>query len=337
MKEKKLYLDILRILAIYMVFNLHFTVALEQYSGVFFGFANGNWGNVGTSLFFLISGNCLARNYGEKLNIGQFYRKRWLAIFPMFYVCYLLVWFGHSVILHNPIWAGVEPWRAIFTIIGVDKYLEFAEIRSGALVGEWYTAIILGVYLLFPLLQFWYRKSKIAGTVIILTLYILNVIFTWGPITDDAHLITGICMFWFGMLSFYFEKKLEKMPWYAWSSVLTVSLVLVFISLPGPDLIYKNLLAIGIFLLFMRSNRLFKKESRILRFLCKVEYGVYLCHHTVILVLLSFYTHIFGRVEKISYYLISLAASLIFATILTYLTQWIIKLFGKMGKCKKNA
>ena len=69
MKEKKLYLDVLRILAILMVFHLHFTVALDHAYGVFFGFANGNWGNVGTSLFFLISGNCLARNYGEKLNI----------------------------------------------------------------------------------------------------------------------------------------------------------------------------------------------------------------------------------------------------------------------------
>ena len=101
MKEKKIYLDLLRILAILMVFHLHFTVAAEQPYGVFFGFANGNWGNVGTSLFFLISGNCLARNYGEKLNIGQFYKKRWLAIYPMFYVCYLLVLFGHTVILRN--------------------------------------------------------------------------------------------------------------------------------------------------------------------------------------------------------------------------------------------
>ena len=329
MKEKKLYLDILRILAILMVFNLHFTVALNQYHGVFFGFANGNWGNVGTALFFLISGNCLARNYGEKLNIGQFYKKRWLAIFPMFYVCYLLVWFGHSVILRNPVWAGLEPWRAIFTIMGIDKYLEFADIRSGALVGEWYTAIIVGVYLLFPLLQFLYRKSKIAGTVIILSLYILNVIFTWGPFPDDAHLITGICMFWFGMLSFRFEKKMETMPWYVWGSVFVSTLVMMLLPLPGPDLIYKNLLAMGIFLLFMRCGCFLKKDSKVLRFLCKIEYAVYLCHHTVILVLLSFYNKIFGDVEKISYYFISLAASIVFATMITYLTKWILKKVSK--------
>lgn len=332
MKEKKLYLDLLRILAIYMVFNLHFTVALGQQFGIFFGFQNGNWGNVGTSLFFLISGNCLARNYGEKLEIVKFYKKRWLAIFPMFYICYLLVLFGHTVILQNNVWAGVEPWRVIFTILGIDKYLEFANIRSGALVGEWYTAIILGIYLLFPVLQLLYRKSKIAGTVLILILYILNIIFTWGPFPDDAHLITGLCMFWLGMLTYRFEDKLEKLPWYLCGVILIVAGAILFVPLPGPDLIYKNLLAMCIFLLFMRCGCFIKKDNMILRFLCKIEYGVYLCHHTVVLVILSFYTHIFGKVEKISYYLVSLLASILFAMVLTYLTRWILKLFDALGR-----
>ena len=177
MKEKKIYLDILRILAISMVFNLHFVIVLEQYHGVFFGFANGNWGNVGTSLFFLISGNCLARNYGEKLEIGKFYKKRWLAIFPMFYVCYLLVLFGYMVILQNNVLAGLEPWRFIYTLLGIDMYVVFKGVRTAALVGEWYTAIILVIYLLFPLLQFLYRKSKVLGTVLVFGLYVLNLIF----------------------------------------------------------------------------------------------------------------------------------------------------------------
>lgn len=336
MKEKKLYLDVLRILAILMVFHLHFTVALDHPYGVFFGFANGNWGNVGTSLFFLISGNCLARNYGEKLNIGQFYKKRWLAIYPMFYVCYLLVLFGHTVILRNHIWEGVEPWRVIFTVLGIDKYLEFMDIRSGALVGEWYTAVIVGVYLLFPLLQFLYRKSKMAGTAIVLILYVLNIIFNRGSVPNDAHLITGICMFWFGMLSFCFEKKLEKMPWYTLSGVFAVSLILLLLPLPGPDLIYKNLLAVGIFLLFMGTGHFFKKDNAVLRFLCKIEYAVYLCHHTVILVLLSFYNKIFGGVEKISYYLVCLVITIVFATMITYLTKWIVSLIARIGKRNKG-
>lgn len=336
MKEKKIYLDILRILAISMVFNFHFTVALGQQHGFFLVFENGNWGNVGTSLFFLISGNCLARNYGEKLELGKFYKKRWLAIFPMFYVSYLLVLFGYMVILQNNVFAGVEPWKLIFTLIGIDKYLVFVEVKTAALVGEWYTAIIVGVYLLFPLLQFLYKKCKIPTTIVLLALYILNIIFDSGQIPADARLITGIFVFWIGMFIYRFEKQLEKMPWFVWGILVALSCVLLFVPLPGHDLIYKNLLAILIFLVLMRVGSYLKKDNAVLRFLCKIEYAVYLCHHTVILVLLSFYIKVIGQVEKISYYILSVIATIAFALIVTYLTNWIVKSISKMRIQKAN-
>lgn len=336
MKEKKIYLDILRILAISMVFNFHFTVALGQQHGFFLVFENGNWGNVGTSLFFLISGNCLARNYGEKLELGKFYKKRWLAIFPMFYVSYLLVLFGYMVILQNNVFAGVEPWKLIFTLIGIDKYLVFVEVKTAALVGEWYTAIIVGVYLLFPLLQLLYKKCKIPTTIVLLALYILNIIFDSGQIPADARLITGIFVFWIGMFIYRFEKQLEKMPWFVWGILVALSCVLLFVPLPGHDLIYKNLLAILIFLVLMRVGSYLKKDNAVLRFLCKMEYAVYLCHHTVILVLLSFYIKVIGQVEKISYYILSVIATIVFALIVTYLTNWIVKSISKMRIQKAN-
>lgn len=334
MKEKKIYLDILRILAISMVFNLHFVIVLEQYHGVFFGFANGNWGNVGTSLFFLISGNCLARNYGEKLEIGKFYKKRWLAIFPMFYVCYLLVLFGYMVILQNNVLAGLEPWRFIYTLLGIDMYVVFKGVRTAALVGEWYTAIIVGIYILFPLLQLLYKKCKIPTTIGLLILYVINFVFNKGQIPADAHIITGVFIFWIGMLIYHFEKQLEKMPWFVWGLLIAGSCVLLFVPLPGYDLVYKNLLAVLIFLILMRVGGYLTKEWAVLRFLCKIEYAIYLCHHTVLLVLFTFYMKLSGQVEKISYYLISVVVTIIFAVVITYLTNWIIKGISKIGSGK---
>ena len=324
MKEKKTYLDILRIIAIFMVFNFHFTIVIGQQQGLFWGFASGDWGCVGTTLFFLISGNCLARNYGDKLDIKNFYKKRWLSIFPAFYICYLLVLFGHTILLQNQVLAGVEPWRIIFTLLGIDNYLNFIGVRNAALVGEWYTAIILAVYLLFPLLQFLYRKSKLFGTIIIFVLYGLNMIFTWGPFPDDAHLITGVCMFWVGMMFYYFEKQLESLPWYIWIGILLCALMLMFVQVPGPQLLLKNLMAVCIFQLWVRVGVSFIKENPVTSFFSRIEYGVYLCHHTVMYVLQAFFLKIFGEVKTVPYYLLCLAASIIFATLITYLTKWII-------------
>lgn len=325
MKTKKGYLDILRIIAIFMVFHFHFIIVLEK-QGLLYGFANGDWGCVGTSLFFLISGNCLARNYGKDLNIKTFYVKRWLSIFPAFYLCYALVLFGHTVLLQNHVLAGLAPWRMIFTLLGIDNYLNFLGIQNGALVGEWYTAIILCIYLLFPVLQFLYKKSKLIGSILVFALYVMNLLFTWGPVPDDAHLITGVAMFWLGMMLYHFEEKLERMPWFIFIGILLGAITLFFSTLPGPQLLRKNIMALFIFLLFMRVGRLLGKYGEIkpIRFLSKIEYGIYLCHHTVLYVMKSIYTHVLGEINPILYYAICLVATLIFATVLTYLTQWII-------------
>ena len=138
------------------------------------------------------------------------------------------------------------------------------------------------------------------------------------------------------MFIYRFEKQLEKMPWFVWGILVALSCVLLFVPLPGHDLIYKNLLAILIFLVLMRVGSYLKKDNAVLRFLCKIEYAVYLCHHTVILVLLSFYIKVIGQVEKISYYILSVIATITFALIVTYLTNWIVKSISKMRIQKAN-
>lgn len=325
MQNKKNYLDVLRIIAIFMVFNFHFMAAIGALEGPFFLFTNGDWGNVGTTLFFLISGNCLARNYGEKFNAKTFYAKRWLSIFPCFYLCYIMVFFIQTILLHNQILLGVTPWRFIFTLLGIDNYLLYYGIETFALVGEWYTAIILCIYLLFPLLQFIYKKCKLAGSILAIALYAMNIRFTWGPVPDDVHLITGITMFWIGMMLFRFEEKLEHMPWFLFTGIVLASLTLLFIKLPGPQLLRKNTMAILIFLFFMRLGPIFKKytENKPIHFLSKIEYGIYLCHHAVLYIAIPNCIRIFSDFHPIFYYLICLVATLCFATVLTYVTKWI--------------
>lgn len=322
MAQRKNYLSILRILAIMMVFHFHFILVLER-QGLLWGFANGDWGFVGTSLFFLISGNCLARNYGKSLKIGTFYKKRWLAIFPAFYLCYVLVLFGYTVIMNNRVLAGIEPWRIIFTLLGIDNYLTFFGIRTPALVGEWYTAIIVAIYVIFPVLQYLYRKSKLLGSIIVYGLYTIN-LFCWsGPLPVDAHLLTGVAIFWTGMLIYHFEKYLEKMPWFCWCAILALALVLFQFTLPGPMLLWKTLMAVCIFLLILRLGSVRNKSNKVIDFFGQLEYGFYLCHHTVLYVMQSFFLRFFGKIKPVPYYIVCLAAALLFSAVITYAVKWI--------------
>jgi peptidoglycan/LPS O-acetylase OafA/YrhL len=178
-----------------------------------------------------------------------------------------------------------------------------------------------------------YRKSKLLGSVLILGLYVLNLIFTWGPFPDDAHLITGVSMFWLGMMLYHFQDRLEKLPWHLWVSVLVVAVLLFAVELPGPLLLRKNVMALCIFIIIMRLGVFLRRENPVIGFLSKIEYGIYLCHHAVLYVMQSFFLKVFEEVKPVPYYILSLVATLVFAAVLTYLTGWILKLFrGKETK-----
>lgn len=316
---KKTYISILKIIAIWMVFNFHYTIIIGKEEFLFW-FANGDWGTVGTTLFLLVSGNSLARKYGEKLNVKEFYKKRWLAIFPMFYLCYFMACILHTVILQNDIFAGVEPWTAIFTLIGADNYVYLLGISSFAIVGEWYTALIVSLYILFPLIQLLYRKKLVIGTIAILIIYVLNLIFDIGPVIDDAHLITGLTVFWIGMLTYKYEEKIQKAPVPVKIAVLAMALVLMLVKLPGIVLLYKNLFGVLIFIIFMFIGKYLdsKKEPVVIQFLCKIEYGIYLCHHTVLYIMSSVFEKLLGGMQPAGYYFASLAATIIWAAVLYY-------------------
>ena len=316
---KKTYINILKIVAIWMVFNFHYTIIIGKEEFLYW-FANGDWGCVGTTLFLLISGNSLARKYGEKLNVKEFYKKRWLAIFPMFYLCYFIAFVLHRIILQNDISAGVEPWTFIFTLMGADNYMYLVGVPTFAIVGEWYTALIVAIYILFPLIQLLYRKKHIIGTILILVMYGLNLVFDIGPVIDDAHLITGVTVFWIGMLTYKYEEKIQKAPLPAKIMVVVLALVLMFVKLPGVMLLYKNLFGILIFITFMFIGKLIDsvKEPAVIGFLCKIEYGIYLCHHAVLYVMSSAFKKLLGGMYPVGYYFASLVATIMFATVLYY-------------------
>lgn len=331
---KKNYLDRLRLVAIFAVFFFHYIVITGKQGFVLY-YANGDWGHLGTTLFLLISGNCLARIYGEKLSLKSFYKKRWLSIFPAFYITYILVFLGYTVVLRNNIIAGKPLWWFIYSILGIDHYIGFIGIPSMALVGEWYTTIIVAIYIIFPILQFMYRKSKLIGSVIMGVLFLLNYHFTWTGFPDEVHLITCAAIFWVGMLTYHFEDQLENMPRIIWWLLLAFIGVLLFVEMPFPYLIKKLLVPPLLFIVFMRTEPIWKNtsESPVISFLCSIEYAVYLCHHSVLYVIQSFYDRLLGKIEPVSYFIISLVATIVFAAVITYITDIIL---GKRKLKSKN-
>ena len=55
-------LDFIRAAAILMIFTFHFCCTIGG-TGIFYGYASGGWGSVGTTMFFIFSGFLLGKKY----------------------------------------------------------------------------------------------------------------------------------------------------------------------------------------------------------------------------------------------------------------------------------
>lgn len=277
-------LDFIRAFATCLIVTFHFFNFCNQTDSIFYGYANGGWGSVGTTLFFLLSGYALYMKHPVVFNIKNFYKKRWASIYPMFYLAFLLAYFIHAFRGSGFTYGG-SFLRLIFTLLGIDSYLGFYSIESYHLVAEWFTTIIILIYLLYPLLVWLFARWRKAVTAILLLVYLLNLQFDLFAVTDDANLITGLYCFWIGMLLCAYHEKLS-----AYRKPLTVIslvfiLLIVFVKLPWQSLLWKNLLGISLFLFLQQSSGLLLRIpgfSFCSEKISKYSYAIYLIHHFII-------------------------------------------------------
>lgn len=80
------------------------------------------WGSIGVNLFFLLSGASLTHRWQNRWNLKEYVKGRILAIYPDFWVIFFSL-FVYGEVLHGNN-ASVPKWKLIFSIIGVDGYMQ---------------------------------------------------------------------------------------------------------------------------------------------------------------------------------------------------------------------
>ena len=158
-KERLFYLDFVRAVAAISIIMTHFNarylylnppvpekaVLTTMVSNIYIG----NWG---VSLFFIISGAALMYVYEEKCDLKIYFKKRFLSIYPMYwiaYICGFLYLFYTNKAVPG---AGGPKINFIFSILGFDGLLA-ENIPTFYVLGEWFLGAIICMYILFPLLR----------------------------------------------------------------------------------------------------------------------------------------------------------------------------------------
>ena len=294
---------------------------------------NSDFGYLYVTCFFAISGVVLYYNYPKNFSLKTFYFKRWKAIFPIFYLCWLF-WYIRMVIAKQTFfWAG-NPLKFIFSLFGIDGYFHYL-IPNYYLVGEWFLGALIFIYILYPLLCKCMNKNILIVPVILFLGYILQYTTNFFVIEDHRNLFTCITSFYFGMIAIkyknlFFKNKIIGLI----SLILFLSLCFTKIQLPFINQTFIDQiqgLSLFIVLVWLGNYVMETSISSIFKYLDKISFPMFLFQHHIIIVILYFYNPLDIKYVLLNIIFIILI-TIICAKVVQIITNFILetKIFKKI-------
>lgn len=216
LKQHLFYIDVIKVLAALMIIMIHLNanafyrnqaaplLAKLNYFGVYLG-------DLGVSLFIITSGLTLSLTKKENFSIKKFFKKRILAIYPSFWITYIVVAIIIVFILKKTIGDG-HYWKIILTFLGLDGFFLY-KMSSFYLVGEWYTGYMIITYLFFPFMFLYGTKKPLLTFLGLFSLTVIlhlnyNSIF---KVLENCNPIMRLPDFYFGMMMTLFITKNKKL------------------------------------------------------------------------------------------------------------------------------
>ena len=272
---------------------------------------------VACAIFVLISGATIKLNERNE-SLFDFYKRRLLKLLIPFYITYVIYFIIKAITFKNiHLFGGIEKWRFIWTILGVDEYLNAAGIKTFTLgIGEWFLGCILICYIFYPILSYFDKKYKIA-TFVLMTIYniFINVFYEKLNIQMPQHfnVLCQIYNFYIGIFIASFLKNVEYLSINRIAINIFCCIISVFfyfcprnigivenvksgIALSGgvyllnlvsaiPDNIKVTIMSVAICILFSNIERVIERCEIIVELIKKfglISFEFFLTHHFVI-------------------------------------------------------
>ena len=281
------FLDLIRVVAVLSIILFHFHPAAFMAGAApetvpVLTFLRQPLGDLGVTLFIIVSATALMTSTATRFSISDFYVKRFLTIFPSYWISYVVV----AVLLFasRGNWAaGVAPWKFAFTVPALDGFL-FHGRSSYYLVGEWFIGFILCLYAVFPIL----RRGAIDRPV--LTTCMLGVAFVllhsyydqFFTLLENRNPLLRLPEFFFGLCFLLYVRPCMRKWGIASAAVLAV---MTFWAPPLSMQTYGILLGIACFCFMTavaESSRIPSSVASFLGTASRYSFLAFLVHHQII-------------------------------------------------------
>ena len=283
-KERDVGLDLVRVVATLIVVCGHYSFALgrrgeEGYTNYLAFFVNGEWPLAAVSMFLALSGAVLWQNDRGCTNWKGFFKRRWLTLYPVFYLAWAGAYFAQVCSTGRLFWGG-HPAKLLLTLVGMDNYLAY-RVPGYGLVGEWFFGAIVLLYLLFPVLCRCFERRPALTMAAAGGAY--AVLLFWYPLQIDPHRNLVTCVFTF-LCGFCIQRwRCLRQPAVAAGAAAVVVLMrTVPLHLPSPlgDTLTGLCLLLAIQALGTPLQRS-AAASRCIIWLSRYTFPVILVHHVL--------------------------------------------------------
>lgn len=291
-RERIVYLDVIRAIAAIAVVISHYNAIfqclnppMESCYVLGISIFNISLGSFGVTLFLIISGAALMYVYDEKLRIKEFYKKRFLSIYPMFWMAYFASFLYIYVYCEGWTNTLIPKENLYISILGMDGYLGDI-VPTFYLVGEWFLGFIIIFYILFPILRLLVKKYPLILAVISLLIYCLLIRHYSMTIIPTKNILIRLPELLFGMFFIKYIKKSNIIMAIAGLGVLVANQV---IKPQWSQDIQTTYVGIATFLVLVYLSHYVKSEKVLLVFkwVSKYSYAIFLTHHIIICIIMS--------------------------------------------------
>ena len=284
-QNRNIHLDFIRSISTLLIIFFHYNCAttriISNDLSMFkqYGYA----GNIGVSMFFILSGASLLLSTQNKFSLPTFYKKRFLSIFPLFWCAYILMVFINTTIFQVHQFTGRNPFTFILTILGMDGFLSY-KIQNFYILGEWFLGCIIIFYIFFPIVRLFFYKNRHLLLVFSL-LFCVNIDKYYN---FDMHILqfppSRLFEFVFGM---YFITIFDNIQKKYKITLLVTSIVGIYvIFILKINTLFVSHASLGIlfflFLITLSSMAGSHLPAKIIHFLSKYSFAAFLLHHVIL-------------------------------------------------------
>lgn len=291
-KDRIFYLDFIRSIAVLLIIFFHYNCATTRIvsSDVtlfpYYGYA----GTLGVSMFFILSGASLTLSTQNNYSIIDFYKKRFAAIFPLFWFTYILLTLVRVITAQPNPFAGRNPLTFILTICGLDGFLLY-KIPNYYLIGEWFLGCLIILYILFPLIRHVFNINK---SIVLVASFVFIVLIakTYNfSMRLEMFPLFRVFEFIFGM--YFVTACRDNFPGQKYALLISaVAGFLVFSTVSFQDNPYISNIILGVlsFIFLSAFANIFERylPRKTIRFLSKYSFAAFLVHHVTLIRIVSY-------------------------------------------------